>query len=201
MVTSISAEEFQRFQSQLLDLREAQITANDARLRAEKRVKQLEEELLYTQTALTEAQTNLDRSYVEELKQENKLLRDKLLSTESSFQLQSSTLRAECHRLTNELEKLSNYANNSNNNRLVDNVQFNSQYCQTTPSSIQHRSIQVNNNDNDNTNVVSDRIPAHLIEDIENLENSLKQANSTHIRLKQSIEYLNNKVCTLEDNY
>ncbi|TNN08085.1 GRIP1-associated protein [Schistosoma japonicum] len=177
MVTSISAEEFQRFQSQLLDLREAQITANDARLRAEKRVKQLEEELLYTQTALTEAQTNLDRSYVEELKQENKLLRDKLLSTESSFQLQSSTLRAECHRLTNELEKLSNDVNNSNNKRLVDNVQFNSQYCQTTPSSIQHRSIQVNNNDNDNTNVPTQRIFA----------------------LKQSIEYLNNKVCTLED--
>ncbi|KAK4468197.1 hypothetical protein MN116_008356 [Schistosoma mekongi] len=198
MVTSISAEEFQRFQSQLLDLREAQITANDARLRAEKRVKQLEEELLYTQTALTEAQTNLNRSYIEELKQENKLLRDKLLSTESSFQLQSSTLRAECHRLTNELDKLSNDVNN-NNNRLVDNIQFNSQYCQTTPSSIQHRSVQVNTNDDDNTNVVSDQIPAYLIEDIENLENSLKQANSTHTHLKQSIDYLNNKVCTLED--
>ncbi|VDP79429.1 unnamed protein product, partial [Schistosoma curassoni] len=88
---------FQRFQSQLLDLREAQITANDAKLRAEKRIKQLEEELIYTQSALTNAQTTFSdhNSLFEELKQENKLLRDKLFNTESSFQLQSSTLRAE----------------------------------------------------------------------------------------------------------
>ncbi|XP_018652819.1 putative ubiquitin-protein ligase BRE1 [Schistosoma mansoni] len=205
MVTSISAEEFQRFQSQLLDLREAQIIANDAKLRAEKRIKQLEEELIYTQSALTNAQTTFSDSniHLEELKQENKLLRDKLFNTESSFQLQSSTLRAECYRLTNELDKLSQQlssnhidttytTNSSSSSRQDDEIQC-SKSCQTIIITFHHKSIQTDNNDNTNQ-----EIPTYLIEDIENLKNSLNQANSTHDKLKQTIEYLNHKVDDLE---
>ncbi|VDO52661.1 unnamed protein product [Schistosoma margrebowiei] len=199
MVTSISAEEFQRFQSQLLDLREAQITANDAKLRAEKRIKQLEEELIYTQSALTNAQTTFSdhNSLLEELKQENKLLRDKLFNTESSFQLQSSTLRAECYRLTNELDKLSQQLS-SNHTDTTNNNSSNSQqdnFCQTIIIPLQHKSIQTNNDPNCELN----EIPAFLINDIDNLTNSLKQANYTHDQLKQTIEQLNNKVYTIEN--
>ncbi|CAH8606126.1 unnamed protein product [Heterobilharzia americana] len=189
MVSSISAEEFQRFQSQLLDLREAQITANDARLRAEKRVRQLEEELIRTQTALNEAESAISRSRVEELKQENTLLRDKLLSTESSFQLQSSTLRAECHRLTTELDRLSQQLSQNNSDKPK-----NSQICQTFNTEIQHKSIQVDSNDFQDY-----RIPAFLAGDIEKLEDSLERADSTHCRLKETIEQLNAKVNTLEN--
>ncbi|CAH8862154.1 unnamed protein product [Trichobilharzia szidati] len=195
MIASISAEEFQRFQSQLLDLREAQITANEARLKAEKRVKQLEEELSHTKLALIEAQsTSANRSRLEELRQENTLLRDKLLSTESSFQLQSSTLRAECHRLTNELDELQQKLSQSNNNN--DNKVKNSKLCQTinNPLNIQHKSIQVNCDDPDDY-----QIPAFLRQNIEQLEHSLETANSTHHRLKQTIEQLNSRVTLLEN--
>ncbi|CAH8581341.1 unnamed protein product [Schistosoma intercalatum] len=206
MVTSISAEEFQRFQSQLLDLREAQITANDAKLRAEKRIKQLEEELIYTQSALTNAQTTFSdhNSLLEELKQENKLLRDKLFNTESSFQLQSSTLRAECYRLTNELDKLSqqlssNHTDTTNTTTTTTNNNNSSSrqddFCQTMIINLQHQSIQTNNDPNCELN----QIPAFLMNDIENLTNSLKQANYTHDQLKQTIEQLNNKVDTIEN--
>ncbi|CAH8862219.1 unnamed protein product [Trichobilharzia szidati] len=194
MIASISAEEFQRFQSQLLDLREAQITANEARLKAEKRVKQLEE-LSHTKLALIEAQsTSANRSRLEELRQENTLLRDKLLSTESSFQLQSSTLRAECHRLTNELDELQQKLSQSNNNN--DNKVKNSKLCQTinNPLNIQHKSIQVNCDDPDDY-----QIPAFLRQNIEQLEHSLETANSTHHRLKQTIEQLNSRVTLLEN--
>nr|CAH8862048.1 unnamed protein product [Trichobilharzia regenti] len=195
MIASISAEEFQRFQSQLLDLREAQITANEARLKAEKRVKQLEEELSHTKLTLVEAQsTSANRSRLEELKQENALLRDKLLSTESSFQLQSSTLRAECHRLTNELDELQQKLSQSNNKVK------NSKLCQTINNNshntlnIQHKSIQVNCDDPDDY-----QIPAFLKHNIEQLEHSLETANSTHHRLKQTIEQLNSRVTLLEN--
>ncbi|KAH9580356.1 hypothetical protein MS3_00009036 [Schistosoma haematobium] len=202
MVTSISAEEFQRFQSQLLDLREAQITANDAKLRAEKRIKQLEEELIYTQSALTNAQTTFSdhNSLLEELKQENKLLRDKLFNTESSFQLQSSTLRAECYRLTNELDKLSqqlssNHTDTTNTTTNNSSSSRQDDFCQTIIIPLQHKSIQTNNDPNCELN----QIPAFLMNDIENLTNSLKQANYTHDQLKQTIEQLNNKVDTIEN--
>ncbi|CAH8534808.1 unnamed protein product [Schistosoma turkestanicum] len=211
MVTSISVEEFQRFQTQLLDLRESQILANDARLRAEKRIKQLEEELNSTQLALTHAQTdslNHQNSLLllEELKQENQLLRDKLLNTEASFQLQSSTLRAECYRLTKELDNVSQHlseidqnANNSHyDQRDHAKVIQCSKYCQTTPIDLQHKSIQIDYPIDDDTDVDIDQLPTFLLDNIENLANSLKQADSTHVRLEQIIEQLNNKVDMLE---
>ncbi|CAI2731636.1 unnamed protein product [Schistosoma spindalis] len=201
MVTSISAEEFQRFQSQLLDLREAQIIANDAKLRAEKRIKQLEEELIYTQSTLTNNQIIFSNhnSQLEELKQENKLLRDKLFNTESSFQLQSSTLKAECYRLTNELDKLSqqlssNHTDTTNSSSSSSSRQDN--FCQTIIITLQDKSIQTNNH---NANFELNQIPAFLIHDIETLTNSLKQANLTHDKLKQTIEHLNNKIDTIEN--
>ncbi|KER20856.1 hypothetical protein T265_10682 [Opisthorchis viverrini] len=102
--TALSAEEFQRFQSQLLDLREANIEANERRLRAEARVRQLESELLSAQKFADSH--NHDRTRMEEMERENKHLREKIQGTEAAFQLQSSTLRAECHHLTAELTKL-----------------------------------------------------------------------------------------------
>ncbi|CAH8646191.1 unnamed protein product [Dicrocoelium dendriticum] len=121
MEPGISAEEFQRYQLQLLDLREAQLEAREYRLRTELRIKHLEEELLAARRQTESFQSGASR--LEEVQKENNGLREKLRNTESSFQLQSSTLRAECHRLSAELNRL----------HLLLNKPSCCQSCQTVP--------------------------------------------------------------------
>ncbi|THD20456.1 Ubiquitin-protein ligase BRE1 [Fasciola hepatica] len=122
MQPTISVEEFQRFQCQLLDVREAQIQATDARLRAEARVKQLEAQVGELQTALTTAEASTQQSRVEQLIRDNALLREKLQATESGFQLQSSTLREECTHLTAELDRLNSLLSRPRHDQVVQTM-------------------------------------------------------------------------------
>ncbi|KAM7533081.1 hypothetical protein Aperf_G00000119317 [Anoplocephala perfoliata] len=103
MQTSISTEEFARFQTQLLDLRQAKYSAEDKLIKAEKKVNSLETALAHQSGELAELRSRLSciqrAADIETLTKENNSLRQRLLNVESSFQLQCSTLRAECERL------------------------------------------------------------------------------------------------------
>ncbi|KAL7053630.1 hypothetical protein AAHC03_026953 [Spirometra sp. Aus1] len=103
MQTNISAEEFARFQSQLLEIRQQKYTADEARERAERGAKQLEASLAAKSCELAEVLSTLSRVQragdIDSVVRENQVLRQKLVSIESSFQLQTATLRGECERL------------------------------------------------------------------------------------------------------
>ncbi|VDO15650.1 unnamed protein product [Rodentolepis nana] len=103
MQTSISAEEFARFQNQLLDLRQAKYFAEENLTRAQKKTESLEAALAHQSGELAELRSRFSliqhAGDIEALAKENHCLRQRLLNVESSFQLQSSTLRAECERL------------------------------------------------------------------------------------------------------
>lgn len=103
MQTSISTEEFARFQAQLLDLRQAKYSAEENLTKAEKKASSLETALAHQSGELAELRSRLSCIHragdIETLTKENNSLRQRLLNVESSFQLQSSTLRAECERL------------------------------------------------------------------------------------------------------
>ena len=103
MQTSLTAEEFARFQSQLLQLRQQKYIAEESRSRAEGKVATLENALAQQSGELAELRSRLSRIQhagdIEAVIKENHSLRQRLLNVESSFQLQSSTLRAECERL------------------------------------------------------------------------------------------------------
>ncbi|BHF81962.1 regulation of modification of synaptic structure [Sparganum proliferum] len=103
MQTNISAEEFARFQSQLLEIRQQKYTADEARERAERGAKQLEASLAAKSCELAEVLSTLSRVQragdIDSVVRENQILRQKLVSIESSFQLQNATLRGECERL------------------------------------------------------------------------------------------------------
>ncbi|KAA0200173.1 Ubiquitin-protein ligase BRE1 [Fasciolopsis buskii] len=122
MQPTISVEEFQRFQSQLLDVREAQIQATEARIRAETRVKQLEAQLGELQAALTAAHASSQKNRVEQLVRDNALLREKLQGTESAFQLQSSTLKEECSYLSTEVDRLNSLLSRPRREQFVQTV-------------------------------------------------------------------------------
>ncbi|VDL97559.1 unnamed protein product [Schistocephalus solidus] len=103
MQTNISAEEFARFQSQLLEVRQQKYSADEARKRAERGAKQLETSLAAKSCELAEVLSTLSRVQragdIDSVVRENQTLRQKLISIESSFQLQTATLRGECERL------------------------------------------------------------------------------------------------------
>ncbi|KAA3672245.1 uncharacterized protein DEA37_0013569 [Paragonimus westermani] len=184
MESAISAEEFQRFQSQLLDLREEQIQATDMRLRAEARVRQLEEELC---TALKLAESyKYDAAHAQDVLQDNKRLREKLLSTESSFQLQSSTLRAECHRLTTELDRL----------ELIMNKPTQTQSCQTALciSSSCNAFVQTD----EIFDAITDTDSASSFAVITELQSALSVTEITNSLLTQTISTLEHKLSELE---
>lgn len=181
MKSAISAEEFQRFQTQLLSLREAQITANEAKLNAERKVKFLEEEITRLRTSLNDAQSIVNLPELEELRRENELLRDKLLNTESSFQLQASTLRSECQRLTMELDQLKIISSNE----LVVTRE-----CQTLAKLFDHSFVQ--------TDTAQDSSSTGVNEYVEKLEYSLDLANTMLSQLTLTVESLQFKVDGLE---
>ena len=103
MQTSISAEEFARFQTQLLELRQEKYNAEANQSRAEGKIATLEAALAQQSGELAQLRSRLSRIQhvgdIETVINENHSLRQRLLNVESSFQLQSSTLRAECERL------------------------------------------------------------------------------------------------------
>ncbi|CAL8088288.1 unnamed protein product [Calicophoron daubneyi] len=183
MSTTLSAEEFQRYQTQLLDLREGIIEAKDARLRAEKNARQLEDEVTKLRQALNAERNATDRLKLDELQKENRRLREKLLNTESSFQLQSSTLRAECHRLTGELSQLQNL-----NKTLKTEAS-----CQTEP--IETRSISAQMEPI--ASLTGQEISS--AQEVESLRNALEEAYSAHPLFIKAHQTLEDKVTRLED--
>ncbi|KAL5963010.1 GRIP1-associated protein 1 [Taenia solium] len=110
MQTSISAEEFARFQSQFLELRKQKYTTEEDLSRAEKKVVALENTLAQQSGELAQLQSRLSSIQhagdIATMIKENQYLRQRLLNVESSFQLQVSTLRAECERLQAENAQL-----------------------------------------------------------------------------------------------
>lgn len=110
MQTSISAEEFARFQSQFLELRKQKYTTEEDLSRAEKKVIALENTLAQQSGELAQLQSRLSSIQragdIATVIKENQYLRQRLLNVESSFQLQISTLRAECERLQTENAQL-----------------------------------------------------------------------------------------------
>lgn len=106
MQTQISAEEFARFQTQLLELREQKYAAEEERNRSNRLVNSLEEALAQRSVELAELQSSLSRVHragdIDVVLKENQTLRQRLINIESSFQFQASTLRAECERLQSE---------------------------------------------------------------------------------------------------
>ncbi|VDK39640.1 unnamed protein product [Taenia asiatica] len=110
MQTSISAEEFARFQSQFLELRKQKYTTEEDLSRAEKKVVALENTLAQQSGELAQLQSRLSSIQhagdIATVIKENQYLRQRLLNVESSFQLQVSTLRAECGRLQAENAQL-----------------------------------------------------------------------------------------------
>ncbi|VDM33404.1 unnamed protein product [Hydatigera taeniaeformis] len=110
MQTSISAEEFARFQSQFIELRKQKYTTEEDLSRAEKKVVALENTLAQQSGELAQLQSRLSSIQhaggIAAVVKENHNLRQRLLNVESSFQLQMSTLRAECERLQAENAQL-----------------------------------------------------------------------------------------------
>ncbi|CDS41682.1 GRIP1 associated protein 1 [Echinococcus multilocularis] len=110
MQTSISAEEFARFQSQFLELRKQKYTTEEDLSRAEKKVIALENTLAQQSGELAQLQSRLSSIQragdIATVVKENQHLRQRLLNAESSFHLQISTLRAECERLQAENAQL-----------------------------------------------------------------------------------------------
>lgn len=106
MQTQISAEEFARFQAQLLQLRQEKYAADEATSRAHKQVLGLEEALAHKSGELAELRSSLSRIQragdIDAVFRENQTLRQRLINIESSFHLQTATLRAECERLQSE---------------------------------------------------------------------------------------------------
>lgn len=105
MQTNISAEEFSRYQSQLLDLRQQKYEADEARVKAENIAKQIEDHLAQQSGELANIRSQLSgvqrAGDIDSVLRENHNLRQKLINIESSFQLQTTTLRAECEHLQN----------------------------------------------------------------------------------------------------
>ncbi|VEL06978.1 unnamed protein product [Protopolystoma xenopodis] len=110
MQVDISPKEFARYQNQLIELRNENYLATEARNKALKTVENLEVQLAKLSCELANTNANLTRiqnaGNITEIYKENDQLRHKLIGLESSFQLQSSTLRAEVTRLITEKEEL-----------------------------------------------------------------------------------------------
>ncbi|VDP87948.1 unnamed protein product [Echinostoma caproni] len=188
MQPTISVEEFQRFQSQLLDLREAQIQATDARLRAESQAKQLEAEVAQLKTSLSAAQAGGPQKRVDQLLRDNAQLREKLLGTESAFQLQSSTLRAECLHLSSEVERLNGLLSKPRNEAIV----------QTEPEAQQlHAQVQTDEDQSPNVpRSPSPHPPSQMtleaIQEVEGRIDALSGLLNSHVETKLS--YLENRL-------
>ncbi|XP_034340947.1 GRIP1-associated protein 1 isoform X4 [Arvicanthis niloticus] len=101
MAQALSEEEFQRMQTQLLELRTNNYQLSDELRKNGVELSSLRQKIAYLDKEFSKAQKE-----VEVLLSENEMLQAKLHSQEEDFRLQNSTLMAEFSKLCSQLEKL-----------------------------------------------------------------------------------------------
>ncbi|XP_028626606.1 GRIP1-associated protein 1 isoform X5 [Grammomys surdaster] len=110
MAQALSEEEFQRMQTQLLELRTNNYQLSDELRKNGVELSSLRQKVAYLDKEFSKAQKALSKSKkaqeVEVLLSENEMLQAKLHSQEEDFRLQNSTLMAEFSKLCSQLEKL-----------------------------------------------------------------------------------------------
>ncbi|XP_034340948.1 GRIP1-associated protein 1 isoform X5 [Arvicanthis niloticus] len=110
MAQALSEEEFQRMQTQLLELRTNNYQLSDELRKNGVELSSLRQKIAYLDKEFSKAQKALSKSKkaqeVEVLLSENEMLQAKLHSQEEDFRLQNSTLMAEFSKLCSQLEKL-----------------------------------------------------------------------------------------------
>ncbi|XP_042125561.1 GRIP1-associated protein 1 isoform X9 [Peromyscus maniculatus bairdii] len=110
MAQALSEEEFQRMQTQLLELRTNNYQLSDELRKNGVELTSLRQKVAYLDKEFSKAQKALSKSKkaqeVEVLLSENEMLQAKLHSQEEDFRLQNSTLMAEFSKLCSQLEQL-----------------------------------------------------------------------------------------------
>uniref|UniRef100_A0A8C8SVY3 GRIP1 associated protein 1 n=1 Tax=Pelusios castaneus TaxID=367368 RepID=A0A8C8SVY3_9SAUR len=110
MAQALSAEEFQRLQGQLLELRTHNYQLSDELRKTSAELSGLRQRLASLEKEFTKAQKALSKSKkaqeVEALLSENEMLQSKLHSQEEDFRLQNSTLMQELSKLCSQIEQL-----------------------------------------------------------------------------------------------
>ncbi|NP_001413242.1 GRIP1-associated protein 1 isoform 10 [Mus musculus] len=110
MAQALSEEEFQRMQTQLLELRTNNYQLSDELRKNGVELSSLRQKVAYLDKEFSKAQKALSKSKkaqeVEVLLSENEMLQAKLHSQEEDFRLQNSTLMAEFSKLCSQLEQL-----------------------------------------------------------------------------------------------
>ncbi|XP_008840795.1 GRIP1-associated protein 1 isoform X6 [Nannospalax galili] len=110
MAQALSEEEFQRMQTQLLELRTNNYQLSDELRKNGAELASLRQKVAYLDKEFSKAQKALSKSKkaqeVEVLLSENEMLQAKLHSQEEDFRLQNSTLMAEFSKLCSQLEQL-----------------------------------------------------------------------------------------------
>ncbi|XP_036030062.1 GRIP1-associated protein 1 isoform X9 [Onychomys torridus] len=110
MAQALSEEEFQRMQTQLLELRTNNYQLSDELRKNGVELASLRQKVAYLDKEFSKAQKALSKSKkaqeVEVLLSENEMLQAKLHSQEEDFRLQNSTLMAEFSKLCSQLEQL-----------------------------------------------------------------------------------------------
>ncbi|XP_052604298.1 GRIP1-associated protein 1 isoform X13 [Peromyscus californicus insignis] len=110
MAQALSEEEFQRMQTQLLELRTNNYQLSDELRKNGVELASLRQKVAYLDKEFSKAQKALSKSKkaqeVEVLLSENEMLQAKLHGQEEDFRLQNSTLMAEFSKLCSQLEQL-----------------------------------------------------------------------------------------------
>ncbi|XP_060230906.1 GRIP1-associated protein 1 isoform X4 [Meriones unguiculatus] len=110
MAQALSEEEFQRMQTQLLELRTNNYQLSDELRKNGVELNSLRQKVAYLDKEFSKAQKALSKSKkaqeMEVLLSENEMLQAKLHSQEEDFRLQNSTLMAEFSKLCSQLEQL-----------------------------------------------------------------------------------------------
>uniref|UniRef100_A0A5K3ER34 GRIP domain-containing protein n=1 Tax=Mesocestoides corti TaxID=53468 RepID=A0A5K3ER34_MESCO len=175
MQTQISAEEFARFQSQLLELRQQKYAADESRIRADRRADDLEKTLALQSGEIAELRSSLSRIQragdIDALFKENQSLRHRLINIESSFQLQTSTLRAECERLQADNSVLLSTLKTAGLNQTTATSSAHDEGTQTIPIIQTVKASQTLKSGQTSSQVQTDLLSA----DIENVENRLNE--------------------------
>ncbi|XP_030404101.1 GRIP1-associated protein 1 isoform X2 [Gopherus evgoodei] len=110
MAQALSAEEFQRLQAQLLELRTHNYQLSDELRKTGTELTGLRQRVAFLDKELAKAQKALGKSKkaqeVEALLSENEMLQSKLQSQEEDFRLQNGTLLQELSKLCSQIEQL-----------------------------------------------------------------------------------------------
>ncbi|XP_060108696.1 GRIP1-associated protein 1 isoform X2 [Heteronotia binoei] len=110
MAQSLSGEEFERMQAQLLELRTQNYQLSDELRKNTAELNSLRQRLVILDKEFTKAQKALSKSKkaqeVDALLSENEMLQGKLHSQEDDFRLQNSTLMQELSKLCSQIEQL-----------------------------------------------------------------------------------------------